>query len=513
MDILEAFVFNGVSHNITILWEDETPLFRGSEIGDILEIKNIKSSTINYDEDEKILQTVGGLQKVLFLTKIGLYRLLMTSRKPIAKPFQKWVCKLLVNIRDKLNLNNQCFHEAIKKEAEKCNILNEQAIHNVLISAYAKKPVVYFGKIKNIGDKILIKIGKTTDIYTRSYGLKQELKSLRLFKVIECSMNVQFEKFLHKHPMIKQFKYNDVLYESKSNKVFLVSQEQCDQILDIANCNIINFINQPLITNQIEIEKIIQKIEEQINNSKETIIDSKSSTVEHETYCYENHVVINHRNYTQVRGDKIQIYNPETKALVKTFESLIDATRNHDYMQDSSRNLILNAIKNNILYKNFRWLKLERKFPDDTIQELPETKESHQIKKGFVAMLNLERNRIEQVFPNQKTAAENRKFKGCAPISKAIKMKSQSGGHYFEMWFDCDQGLKDDYLTRASLPSKVKMSNAIIVEKLNPVTKMVIQTYSSMEEVLKEHKTTRGKLKEAAENDYIICAYKWNIIK
>ena len=37
---------------------------------------------------------------MMFLTEEGLYRLLMISRKPIARPFQKWVTKVLVAIRE-----------------------------------------------------------------------------------------------------------------------------------------------------------------------------------------------------------------------------------------------------------------------------------------------------------------------------------------------------------------------------------------------------------------------------
>jgi uncharacterized membrane protein YqiK len=78
--------------------------------------------------------------------------------------------------------------------------------------------------------------------------------------------------------------------------------------------------------------------------------------------------------------------------------------------------------------------------------------------------------------------------------------------------FDCDSDLKNEYLSRARLPDKRKMCNSITVEKLNPITKTVIKTYMSMEEVIKEHKTSRKTITNAAENDFIICGYKWNII-
>ena len=39
MDILKAFVLNGYEHNINILWDDNKPLFRASEITKVLDMK------------------------------------------------------------------------------------------------------------------------------------------------------------------------------------------------------------------------------------------------------------------------------------------------------------------------------------------------------------------------------------------------------------------------------------------------------------------------------------------
>ena len=43
--------------------------------------------------------TSAGQRNALFLTEIGLYRLLGMSRKPLARPFQKWVAKTIKEIR------------------------------------------------------------------------------------------------------------------------------------------------------------------------------------------------------------------------------------------------------------------------------------------------------------------------------------------------------------------------------------------------------------------------------
>ena len=55
MDILKSFFINDKEYNINILWENEKPLFRANEIGNILEMKNIRMSIVDFDEDEKKL--------------------------------------------------------------------------------------------------------------------------------------------------------------------------------------------------------------------------------------------------------------------------------------------------------------------------------------------------------------------------------------------------------------------------------------------------------------------------
>jgi prophage antirepressor-like protein len=91
MDIVKAFNSNELHTNIVIKGDYNNPIFRASDIGEILEMGNIRTSIINFDESEKVvhtMDTLGGLQQVTFLTEKGLYKVLFKSRKPIAETFQ-----------------------------------------------------------------------------------------------------------------------------------------------------------------------------------------------------------------------------------------------------------------------------------------------------------------------------------------------------------------------------------------------------------------------------------------
>ena len=213
------------------------------------------------------------------------------------------------------------------------------------------------------------------------------------------------------------------------------------------------------------------------------------------------------------RGSKIQIYNPEGE-LIHTFDSLIDPTRDNEFVPNASRNMILSAIEKGALYKRYRWVRLDRQLPDDTIQILTLTLDSVSSQRGDIAMLNLAKTKIEMVFCDQKEAAEDRQFKCIAPISKAVRMSTQSGGHYFKYWFDCDQSMKEEYIARGGImPDKRVRSNAIKIQKLDPVSNNVVATYSSIEEVIKEFRVTRTSLKSAAENGQIVGGFHWKIVE
>lgn len=99
---------------ITIIKEEpNTYLFKASDIGDILELTNIRISIQNFDDDERAVRkaydTTNRLQDVIFLTSRGVYRLLYNSKKEIAKKFRKWVGDIL----DDINFNNS--QELIKQ--------------------------------------------------------------------------------------------------------------------------------------------------------------------------------------------------------------------------------------------------------------------------------------------------------------------------------------------------------------------------------------------------------------
>lgn len=79
----------------------ENPLFRANDVQSWLGLKNVSRAVVNVDEDERLNLKLSRGGSMWFLTEEGVYELLMSSRKPIAKQFKKGVKKILHEIRTK----------------------------------------------------------------------------------------------------------------------------------------------------------------------------------------------------------------------------------------------------------------------------------------------------------------------------------------------------------------------------------------------------------------------------
>lgn len=96
---ITPFSFDGFA--IRALTIDGEPWFVAADVCEVLTVAT--EQTRRLDDDEKGLRTVqthGGPQQMLVINESGLYSLILTSRKPEAKRFKKWVTsEVLPSIR------------------------------------------------------------------------------------------------------------------------------------------------------------------------------------------------------------------------------------------------------------------------------------------------------------------------------------------------------------------------------------------------------------------------------
>jgi len=101
MNDLTVFNYNGAQLRTVV--KDGEPWFVAKDVCDVLEHSNSRMALERLDEDEKgvsIIYTPGGPQEMAIVNEPGLYALVLTSRKPEAKQFKRWVThEVLPSIR------------------------------------------------------------------------------------------------------------------------------------------------------------------------------------------------------------------------------------------------------------------------------------------------------------------------------------------------------------------------------------------------------------------------------
>lgn len=90
----ELSVFNFDSQSLRTITRNGEPWFVAADVCDTLGLDDTSKACSRLDDDEKgtnSIRTLGGQQEVTIINESGLYSLILTSRKPEAKRFKKWV--------------------------------------------------------------------------------------------------------------------------------------------------------------------------------------------------------------------------------------------------------------------------------------------------------------------------------------------------------------------------------------------------------------------------------------
>lgn len=102
MQNIQTFNFKGADLRI-LQSENGEPLFIVKDVAEILDYRTASDAVRYLDEDERLIRQIhvsGQNREVNLITESGLYSLVLSSRKPEAKVFKKWVTsEVLPSIR------------------------------------------------------------------------------------------------------------------------------------------------------------------------------------------------------------------------------------------------------------------------------------------------------------------------------------------------------------------------------------------------------------------------------
>lgn len=93
MNELQVFN-NAIFGNVRIILQDNEPWFVAKDICECLAISKHRDAISRLDTDERgslKVDTLGGKQEMATVNEYGLYNLVLSSRKPEAKEFKRWI--------------------------------------------------------------------------------------------------------------------------------------------------------------------------------------------------------------------------------------------------------------------------------------------------------------------------------------------------------------------------------------------------------------------------------------
>lgn len=210
----ELQVFNNAMFgNVRIFLEDNEPWFVAKDVCECLAISKHRDALSRLDDDERgslKVDTLGGKQEMATVNEYGLYSLVMSSRKPEAKEFKRWVThEVLPSIRKygSYNMNiPRTLPDALKLYA------NEIEAHNKTKALVEEqKPKVLFADAVNASHTSIL-VGDLAKLL-RQNGL-------------DIGQNRLFERLRQEGYLIKQKgeSYNMPTQRSMDMKLFEVKE-------------------------------------------------------------------------------------------------------------------------------------------------------------------------------------------------------------------------------------------------------------------------------------------------
>lgn len=513
MDIIKLFMDNEENIEINIKGTIDEPLFQANQIGKLLGLKNIRETIKNLDEDEKVVSstdTLGGNQNVIFLTEIGLYRLLGMSRKEKARKFQKWIATVVKEIR----LNGKYeLEKSLKETIDNHKAELEKQRHDLLINDWVKIPGVYIGKVKELDDtNFIIKIGYTCDIKQRSKDNKKDFGNFILLDFFESNRANLYEESLLKNQFISQYAYKEDINGKISTETFCITK---DIYRDIQQITVKKQKDYQGFTEEhyfilAQQENEIKRIKEQKDLE---LLQLQRLQEQHNlpiTIIKENHVPFKQEiKKIKTNGRKIQKYTSDGK-LVNTFTGLTNAIRT-DVSENLSEGGLKFAINKKIEYRGHRWVYLDKELPDNTIQDIGENNTTiRRIPIDFIAMLDIDNKYIINVFESQSEAAKSRHLSTTSSIYNSIKNNALCKGHHFNFFSKCTEEQKNKYLENNKLPENNRNFNSKKVKQINPITNEVMEIYNSFTELRSKLQIGPTKIKQVIKDDEVYKGYKWS---
>ena len=214
------------------------------------------------------------------------------------------------------------------------------------------------------------------------------------------------------------------------------------------------------------------------------------------------------------KSKKVYKYSPhDLTHPIESFTSIKDAARSTSDPKIQT-NHIMTAHQENTVCAGFRWFIPDGDSDNASLPtELDATKDNSDKpgrRYGVVAQINSEQTQILHVYQNQKHAAQ---AVDLTPSSITIALKSSNrsaGGFYWRMYEDCDANLQATF--KGEVPqAKKSTTSARLVDRIDPKTHRVLQTFECIQDVLNVYRGSHKKITEASKSGEVYMGFIWRV--
>lgn len=207
--------------NVRVVMVDGEPWFVGKDICDALDIKNVTQVLQKLEPDERSMFNIGRQGNANVINEYGVYSIVMSSRKPEAREFKRWVNhEVLPSIRKTGSYGKpalpQTYQEALRELADKCDVVEQQKLELT-----AAKPKVQFYDQVRESEQTLSMNDAAKLLGIKGLGRNKLFEQLRSRGVLDGS-NVPYQRFLnsgHFEVIEKPYDYNGMVGITKVTRV------------------------------------------------------------------------------------------------------------------------------------------------------------------------------------------------------------------------------------------------------------------------------------------------------
>jgi len=179
MDIFEIYLEeSGEEFPIHIIEYEDYVLFKANDIGDILNLSYITKQISSFDDSERKTVIIKN-QAFFFLTDIGAYTVLGSSRKKNSKNLLKWINRYAKNFDKKKELRNKKIEDI------------------PIVTRYDDVYVAYIFKFENNDKKVNYFVKVTKNWFKKSRFLESVFPNGQLIFTISFDKNkVDYKKYI-----------------------------------------------------------------------------------------------------------------------------------------------------------------------------------------------------------------------------------------------------------------------------------------------------------------------------